>query len=304
MSYFDEQFKYNICEILGSGTEYTSRAIWKDTGEHAKCLKLFGLVNRYDLSNPEQLPVGTMRKLAYKSAIDEVFWIWQKKSNNIKDLKSHIWDSWADENGSIGAAYGFQVASKLRRATHEITLSDGSKKVVTNFLDQTDYVLHELIYNRYSRRIITDLYSVDQTNLMGLDPCCYSCTWGVTKDRDGRERLNLLLNQRSQDMLVANNWNVFQYAILLYAFCYATDLLPGTLTHVIADAHIYDRHIPLVKELCKNKTYGVPILILDAYAEENKDATPMEKFYGLLEDQFRLLGYKYSKFDHKIPVAV
>lgn len=304
MSYFDFRFRENLRSILENGTTYESRAIWEDTGEHAKCIKIFGLVNRYNLADPFGLPVGTLRKLAYKNAIDEVLWIWQKKSNNIHDLKSHIWDSWADENGSIGAAYGFQVASKLRKASHEVANEDGSTDLIISFLDQTDYILHELTYNKYSRRIIADLYSVDQTNLMGLDPCCYSCTWGVTKDEDGVERLNLLLNQRSQDMIVANNWNVFQYSILLYAFAYATGLEPGRLTHVIADAHIYDRHIPLAKELLEQKhTYNAPVLVFDK-PDLDKDASPKEKFYAITADQFKLVDYKYCEFDHKIPVAI
>lgn len=301
MSYFDKKFISNVQNILENGTEYESRAVWKDTGEKAHCIKLFGLVNRYDLSDPEQLPVGTLRRLYYTSAIQELFWIWRDKSNNIKDLPSHIWDDWADANGSIGAAYGFQVRSKLRKASHEVLNVDGSKTVVSGFYDQMDYVLHELTYNRYSRRILTDLYSVDQTNIMGLDPCCYSCTWGVTKDSSGHERLNLLLNQRSQDMLVANNWNVFQYAILLYSIAFCTGLKPGVLTHVIADAHIYDRHIPIVEDLCKNTQYDAPTLVLN---DDRRTGTPEEKFYSLLARDFELVNYKYSEFDKKIPVAV
>lgn len=300
MSYFDKIFISNINDILDRGTEYESRAIWKDTGEKAHCIKLFGLVNRYDLSDPKQLPVGTLRRLYYKSAIDELFWIWSDKSNNINDLPSHIWDDWADRNGSIGAAYGFQVKSKLRKASHEVIDKDGNTKIISGYYDQMDYVLHELTYNKYSRRILTDLYSIDQTELMGLDPCCYSCTWGVTRDQQGYERLNLLLNQRSQDMLVANNWNVFQYSILLYTVAYSVGLKPGTLTHVIADAHIYDRHIPLVKRVCENQQYDAPELIFNP----GEYQSVRDRFYFMDTENFELKDYKYSEFNEKIPVAV
>ena len=178
---YDDIFVENIKDILENGTKYTSRAVWEegDTTIPAKCIKLFGLVNRYNTNGENIPPIGRIRKFAIKNCIDEILWIWQKKSNNIHDLRSHIWDSWADENGSIGGAYGFQVGSKLRKAMHTIE-HDGYKTQHTSYLDQTDFVIHELKYNPMSRRILTDLYSVDQTAIMGLDPCCYSCTWNVT----------------------------------------------------------------------------------------------------------------------------
>lgn len=261
------------------------------------------MVNTYDLSKPEELPVGTLRKLNYKNAIDEVLWIWQKKSNNINDLNSHIWDSWADPRGSIGAAYGFQIKTKLRKAMTDIVPSDDKTMTVCTpeFLDQTDYVIHELIHNKYSRRILTDLYSVDQTNIMGLDPCCYGCTWNVTPDENGVERLNLLLNQRSQDMIVANNWNVFQYSILLMMFAYTCGLKPGKLIHVIADAHIYDRHIEIAKELLEKEGCDVPLLRIDL--SDKKQLDP-ETFYKFKVDDFDLLDYRYNTRIKKIPVAV
>lgn len=251
---FDKQFINNIKNIMDHGTSYTSRAIYED-GTQSTCKKLFSVVNRYNSDYSNTPPVSVLRRLAMKSAFDELLWIWQKKSNNIHDLNSHVWDSWADANGSIGAAYGFQVRSKLRKASHEVDHEDGSKTVETLFLDQTDYVLHELIHNPFSRRIVTTLYAIDETSLMGLDPCCYSCTWNVT-EKDGTKYLNLLLNQRSQDMIVANNWNVFQYWLLQNLFAIFADMEVGELVHVIADCHIYDRHYDIAKyliELAENE---------------------------------------------------
>lgn len=302
-SEFDKKFIENLKDIIENGTSYESRAVWED-GVHAKCIKRFGVVNRYNSDYSNKPPVGTIRKLAIKNCIDELLWIWQKKSNNIHDLKSHVWDQWADENGSIGAAYGFQVASKLRKASHT-TIDYGDfmaipeKVVHTYWLDQTDYVIHELEHNPFNRRIITDLYSVGDTSLMGLDPCCYSCTWNVT-EKDDKKYLNLLLNQRSQDMIVANNWNVFQYWVLQNLFALESGLEVGELVHVIADCHIYDRHIEIAKHL------------IDLYS--NKDNKKLvncpdikinfEGFYTITVDDFIIKDYKYLKNITKIPVAI
>ena len=297
---YDKIFVKNIKDILDNGVRYTSRAIWEDTENkvHADCIKLFGLVNRYNTNYENEVPIGTIRKFPIKNCIDEILWIWQKKSNNIKDLRSHIWDSWADENGSIGGAYGFQVGSKLRKAIHSVINEDGAVTISQAFLDQTDYVLHELKYNPMSRRIITDLYSVDQTSIMGLDPCCYSCTWNVT-EVDGVKFLNLLLNQRSQDMVVANNWNVFQYWILQNIFANVSGMKPGELVHVIADAHIYDRHIPIAEHM-----------INDLYPKTKNFVTPSveinhkDNFYNYTIDDFKLVDYEYAENITNIPVAV
>ncbi len=301
-SEFDKKFIENLKDIIENGTEYESRAVWED-GTHAKCIKKFGVVNRYNSDYSNKPPVGTLRKLAIKSCVDELLWIWKKKSNDIYDLKSHVWDQWADNNGSIGAAYGFQVASKLRKVMHESIKEDEGK--IVNFmqpmyLDQTDYVLHELTFNPFSRRIITDLYSVGDTALMGLDPCCYSCTWNVT-EKDDKRYLNLLLNQRSQDMIVANNWNVFQYWVLQNLFALDASLEVGELVHVIADCHIYDRHISIAKHL------------IELY--ENKDNEKLvhcpeikfnwcTSFYEIDPEDVIVENYKYLENITKIPVAI
>lgn len=296
---YDDIFVENIKNILENGTQYTSRAVWEDgdTTVPAKCIKLFGLINRYNTNGENIPPIGRIRKFAIKNCIDEILWIWQKKSNNIHDLRSHIWDSWADENGSIGGAYGFQVGSKLRKATHT-TEHDGYKTQHVSYLDQTDFVIHELKYNPMSRRILTDLYSVDQTAIMGLDPCCYSCTWNVTY-RDGKPYLNLLLNQRSQDMVVANNWNVFQYWILQNMFANVCNMEVGELVHVIADAHIYDRHIPIAEHMINDlypltKDFEIPSVEIN-----HKDS-----FYDYTIDDFKLVNYQYAENITNIPVAV
>lgn len=296
---YDDIFVENIKDILDHGVEYQSRAVWEDDTEvvPAKCIKLFGLVNRYNTDYQNQPPIGRIRKFPIKNCIDEILWIWQKKSNNIKDLHSHIWDSWADENGSIGAAYGFQVASKLRKVSHTEE-KDGYNIGHNMFVDQTNFVIHELIYNPMSRRIVTDLLSVDQTAIMGFEPCCYSCTWNVT-EVDGEKYLNLLLNQRSQDMIVANNWNVFQYWILQNMFAHVSGMKVGELVHVIADAHIYDRHIPIAKHMIDDLYPGVKDLPLPRVEINHKDS-----FYDYNLYDFELLNYQYMENITKIPVAV
>lgn len=300
MTKYDEIFVKNLVDILTNGSSYESRAIWEDEGTKANCIKRFGLINRYNSDFSNEPPIGTIRKFPIKNCIDELLWIWQKKSNNIKDLHSHIWDSWADPNGSIGAAYGFQVRSKLRIANHinEVENIDGIdfQESVKLILDQTDFVIHELRYNQDSRRIITDLYSIDQNGLMGLDPCCYSCTWNVTH-KNGKSYLNLLLNQRSQDMIVANNWNVFQYWILQNMFANECELEVGELVHVIADAHIYDRHVPIAEhmiEIAKDtENFSDPKIVI-----------PKKRFYEYTVDDFKLENYQYLENIKNIPVAV
>lgn len=296
---YDDIFVENIKDILEHGIEYQSRAVWEDDTEvvPAKCIKLFGLVNRYNTDYQNQPPIGRIRKFPIKNCIDEILWIWQRKSNNIKDLHSHIWDSWADENGSIGAAYGFQVASKLRKVSHTEE-KDGYKVKHDMFVDQTNFVIHELKYNPMSRRIVTDLLSVDQTAIMGLEPYCYSCTWNVT-EVNGEKYLNLLLNQRSQDMIVANNWNVFQYWILQNMFAHVSGMKVGELVHVIADAHIYDRHIPIAKHMIDDLYPGVKDLPLPRVEINHKDS-----FYDYNPYDFELLDYQYMENITKIPVAV
>ena len=276
MSYADKVFVKNIKDILKHGVFDTDRPVrpkWKD-GTPANTIKKFCIVNRYDLS--KEFPIITIRKTGYKNAIDELLWIWQKKSNNIKDLASHIWDSWADENGSIGKAYGYQLGVK--------------HKYKEGMFDQVDRVLFDLKNNPTSRRIMTNIYNHADLNEMNLYPCAYSVTFNVTGNK-----LNAILNQRSQDMLTANNWNVCQYAVLVHMFARASGLEVGELVHVIADAHIYDRHIPIVKEIIKHKQYKAPKFIVD---ENVKD------FYDFKVDSFKFENYKYNDKKYKIEVAI
>lgn len=249
------------------------RPRWSD-GTPAHTIKKFGVVNRYDLS--KEFPILTLRPTNFKNAIDEILWIWQKKSNNIRDLNSHIWDAWADENGSIGKAYGYQLAIKHRYKEGEF--------------DQVDRVLYDLKHNPYSRRIITNMYNHADLMDMNLYPCAYSMTFNVTG-----KKLNAILNQRSQDVLVANNWNVVQYAVLVHMFAQVSGLEAGELVHVIADAHIYDRHIPLVRELISRKPYPAPKFIMNP---EIKD------FYAFQVSDFKLEGYEAGPQIKHIPVAV
>ena len=239
MSYADKVFVENVKDILENGVWDTDKEVrphWED-GTPAHTVKKFCVVNRYDLQ--KEFPIITVRRTFFKSAIDEILWIWQKKSNNVHDLKSRIWDSWADENGSIGKAYGYQLAKKSIYKEGEF--------------DQVDRVLFDLKNNPQSRRIMTNIYNFDDLHEMNLYPCAYSMTFNVSGDT-----LNGILNQRSQDTLTANNWNVVQYAVLLHMFAQVSGLKAGELVHVIADAHIYDRHVPIIKEVIEKPQYPAP----------------------------------------------
>ena len=282
MSYADKVF-INMCrDIIENGTSTEGEKVrpkWED-GTAAYTIKKFGVVNRYDLS--KEFPALTLRRTAIKSCVDELLWIWQKKSNNVHELKSHIWDSWADENGSIGKAYGYQMQVK-----HQYK---------EGMMDQVDRVLYDLKENPYSRRIMTNIYVHEDLHEMNLYPCAYSMTFNVTKE-EGSEQLTLngILNQRSQDVLTANNWNVCQYAVLLHMFAQVCGMKAGELVHVIADAHIYDRHIPLIEELISREPLPAPKFWLNP---EVKD------FYDFTPDDVRLEDYETQPQIKNIPVAV
>lgn len=276
MSRADEIFIANCRDILENGVWDTDREVrprWED-GAPAHTIKKFCIVNRYDLR--EEFPILTIRRTYLKSAIDEILWIWQKKSNNIHDLSSHIWDSWADGSGSIGKAYGYQLGKKYE-------FREG-------VFDQVDKVLYDLKHTPASRRIIAHMYNVEDLKDMHLYPCAYSMTFNVSGNT-----LNGILNQRSQDMLAASNWNVVQYSVLLMMFARAVGLEAGELVHVVADAHIYDRHVPIVEKIIRNPQFPAPRLIVD---ETVKD------FYQFTKNSFRLENYQYTDLDIKIPVAI
>ena len=276
MSIADRVFIENCRDIISNGVWDTDRPVrprWED-GSPAHTVKLFGVVNRYDLS--QEFPIMTLRKTGFRNAIDELLWIWQKKSNNIHDLHSHIWDAWADENGSIGKAYGYQLGVK-----HHYPEGD---------MDQVDRILYDLKHNPGSRRIISNIYNHADLSKMRLYPCAYSMTFNVSGNR-----LNAILNQRSQDMLVANNWNVCQYAVLVYMMAQVSGLEVGMLMHVIADAHIYDRHVPLVEELISREPLDAPRFIIDKSIDD---------FYKFTVGSFSLEGYESHGSIGKIPVAV
>ncbi len=276
MSRADEIFIANCKDILENGvwdTDLNVRPKWDD-GASAHTVKKFGIVNRYDLS--EEFPILTIRRTYWKSAIDELLWIWQKKSNNVHELNSHVWDAWADETGSIGKAYGYQLGVK-----HHYPEGD---------MDQVDRVLYDLKHNPASRRIMTNIYNHADLSEMALYPCAYSMTFNVTGNK-----LNAILNQRSQDMLTANNWNVVQYAALTCMLAQVSGLEPGEFMHVIADAHIYDRHVPLVEEILANEPKPAPKFIIDPSVDD---------FYKFTVDSFKVENYEYSGFNKKIPVAV
>ncbi|MBQ7143915.1 MAG: thymidylate synthase [Oscillospiraceae bacterium] len=276
MSYADTVFIQNCRDILEKGVWDTDRPVrprWED-GAPAHTVKLFGVVNRYDLK--QEFPILTVRRQYFKSAVDELLWIWQKKSSDVHELSSHVWDAWADENGSIGKAYGYQLGVKHRYPEGE--------------MDQVDRVLWQLKHDPASRRILTSLYTFADLSEMALYPCAWSMTFNVSGNT-----LNAILNQRSQDMLTANGWNVMQYAALLMMFAQVSGLEPGELVHVIADCHIYDRHVPMVEKLLRNEPCPAPKVTLDPAVHD---------FYQFTKNSFTVEGYRYHEFSEKIPVAV
>ena len=276
MSRADQIFLANCKDIIENGfwdTDLEVRPKWGD-GTSAHTVKKFGIVNRYNLK--EEFPIMTVRKLNFAASLDELLWIWQKKSNNVNDLNSHIWDSWADENGSIGKAYGYQLGVKHKYKEGE--------------MDQVDRVIYDLTHNPQSRRIMTNIYNHADLHEMNLYPCAYSMTFNVSGNT-----LNGILNQRSNDMLTANNWNVVQYSLLLIMLAKVCNLEAGELVHVIADAHIYDRHVPLVKELFDREQYPAPKLVIK---RDVKD------FYDFKVEDFELIDYVSTPMGKKIEVAV
>lgn len=276
MSYADTVFINNCRQILDSGvwdTDQNVRPRWED-GSPAHTVKAFGIVNRYDLSR--EFPILTIRRAMFKNPVDELLWIWQKKSSNTQELNSGVWDLWADEKGSIGKAYGYQLGVKHRYPEGEF--------------DQVDRILHDLKHNPSSRRILSNLYVHQDLHEMALYPCAYSMTFNVSGNR-----LNAILNQRSQDMLAANSWNVVQYAVLVHLMAQVSGLTAGELVHVIADAHIYDRHVPIIESFLANTPFPAPKLIINPKITD---------FYQFTVDDLRLEGYQSHPFDHKIPMAV
>ena len=276
MSRADEIFRENCLTILNDGvwdTDLNVRPHWDD-GTPAHKVKHFGIVNRYNLQ--EEFPILTLRRTYFKTCIDELLWIWQQKSNNIRDLRGHIWDQWADENGSIGKAYGYQLGVKHQYPEGE--------------MDQVDRVIYDLKNNPASRRIMTNIYNFQDLHEMALYPCAYSMTFNVSGNT-----LNAILNQRSQDMLAANNWNVVQYSVLVHMMAQVAGLQAGELVHVIADAHIYDRHVPIIEKMLQNEPKEAPKFHID---------TNVSDFYQFTRDSFTLEGYDPHPFEDKIPVAI
>lgn len=317
MSYADVLFK-NMCEdIINNGTDTRGEKVrpkWED-GTSAYTIKKFGVVNEYDLR--KEFPALTFRKTGIKSAMDEILWIFQRKSNNINDLKPHIWDEWADEKGSIGKAYGYQIGQKFvhHKIPNTSVLSilpaleyrswEEEPAPIKNgfslfpihnvYLDQIDAVIYDLRTNPFSRRIITSLWNFQDLHEMNLQPCCWSLTFNVTKENNDKLTLNMILNQRSNDVLAANNWNVVQYSLLLMMIAQVCNMEAGKLLHVIADAHIYDRHIPLVKELITREMYDAPIVKLNP---------EIKNFYNFTTDDIIIENYKTGPQITDIPIAI
>lgn len=282
MSKADQLFVSMCKDILDHGTTTEGEKVrprWED-GSPAYTIKNFGVTNRYDLR--EEFPALTLRRTALKSAMDEILWIYQKKSNNINDLNSHIWDQWADESGSIGKAYGYQIAQKSHYPEGDF--------------DQMDRVLYDLEHTPFSRRIMTNMYTFADLHQMNLYPCAYSVTYNVTQgEGDEKPVLNMVLMQRSQDILAANNWNVCQYAILLMMVARHVDMVAGELLHVIVDAHIYDRHVDIVCELIERPQYPAPRVSLNSN---------VKNFYDFTTDDLIVEDYNHGPQVKNIPIAV
>ncbi|WP_418723192.1 thymidylate synthase [Enorma sp.] len=282
MSKADQLFVKMCSDILDHGTTTQGEKVrpkWED-GTPAYTIKNFGVTARYDLR--EEFPALTLRRTALKSAMDEILWIYQRKSNNIHDLNSHIWDEWADETGSIGKAYGYQISQKSQYPEGEF--------------DQMDRVLYDLTHTPYSRRIMTNMYTFADLHEMHLYPCAYSVTYNVTHaEGDERPTLNMVLMQRSQDILAANNWNVCQYAILLMMVAQSVDMVAGELLHVIVDAHIYDRHVDIVRELIQRPQYPAPKVSLNP---------EVKNFYDFTTDDLIVEDYQHGEQIRNIPIAV
>ena len=332
MSKADKMFISMCKDIIENGrsTEgHKVRPKWED-GTPAHTIRKFGVINRYNLQ--EEFPAITLRPTAIKSAMDEILWIWQRKSNNIHDLKPHIWDEWADENGSIGLAYGYQMGLKyywedvtdeglhkmygdnwedqVQVLTTDLNLLEGtyfdgepfekpigcihSPHKTYYYMDQTDKVLYDLINNPFSRRIMTNIFKFNDLPLMNLQPCVWGVTFNVTEDDDGLI-LNTVVNQRSQDILAANNWNTVQYALLQMMLAQVTGMRAGEMVHVIADAHIYDRHIPMVKELIERETFPAPRVTLNP---------EIKNFYDFTTDDVIIADYKHNPQIKNIPIAI
>ena len=278
MSRADELYKQTCRKILEEGFSDEGmdvRPKWED-GTPAHTMETFGVVNRYNLA--EEFPIMTLRRTYWKSAVDEMLWIWQKKSNRVCDLGSHVWDEWAGEDGTIGKAYGYQLGKKYQ-------FNKGQEP-----MDQVDRVIYDLKNNPASRRILTNIYNFEDLHEMNLYPCAYSMTFNVTGNK-----LNAILNQRSQDMLAANNWNVVQYSVLTHMMAQVTGLEVGEFVHVIADCHIYDRHIPAVKAMLENEGYPAPKFTMD---------TSITDFYSFTKDSFKMEDYKFHPFNFDIPMAI
>lgn len=282
MSCADKVFIENCKDIIENGTNtigQTVRPHWPD-GTSAYTIKKFGVVNRYDLR--KEFPAITLRPVALKSCMDEILWIFQRKSNNINDLKPHIWDEWADENGSIGKAYGYQIGKKY--VHHKDVL-----------IDQMDAVLYDLKHTPFSRRIMTSIWNFDDLKDMNLQPCCWSLTFNVTDEGKDKLVLNAILNQRSNDVLAANAWNVCQYSILLMMIAQVSNMEAGELVHVIADQHIYDKHVDIIKELITREQYPAPIVKL------NPD---IEDFYDFTTNDLIVENYQCGPQIKDIPIAI
>ena len=276
MSYADELYKKTCRDILENGFSDENlevRPHWAD-GTPAHTIKKFGVVNRYNLA--EEFPIMTLRRTYWKSAVDELLWIWQKKSNRVADLGSHVWDEWVGEDGTIGKAYGYQLGIK-----HQYK---------EGMFDQVDRVIYDLKHNPASRRILTSLYNHQDLHEMNLYPCAWSMTFNVSGNV-----LNAILNQRSQDMLAANNWNVVQYAVLVHMLAQVSDLVPGELVHVIADAHIYDRHVPIIEKMLAQTPSPAPVFRMDPSVTD---------FYAFTRDSFSLEDYIPAPFEDQIPIAI
>ena len=243
MSYADKLFIDMCSDIIENGYSTEGEKVrpkWPD-GTYAYTIKKFGVVNRYDLS--KEFPAITLRKTYIRSAIDEILWIWQKKSNNVHDLNSHIWDEWADANGDLGPIYGVQWR-------HWKT-SDGG------YIDQISNLIHQIKTNPDSRRLVVSAWNVGEIDKMALPPCHMFFQFYVAQGK-----LSCQLYQRSCDIFLGVPFNIASYSLLTHMIAQQCDLDVGDFIWTGGDCHIYNNHFEQVKLQLSREPRPYPKLII------------------------------------------
>ena len=288
MNQADEQYKRVVETVLRVGvmdTDQKVRTVWKD-GTPAHSISWIG---QHMIFDNTEVPIITTKRVAWKTAIKELLWIWQMKSNRVQDLRDmgvKIWNEWEKEDGTIGKAYGYQLGKKNRWVTEKEYYPDPSGEINALHLtmkkvDQVDYLLYQLKTNPASRRHITMLWNPDELDSMALTPCVYETQWHVKQGK-----LHLEVRCRSNDLALGNPFNIFQYNILQRMIAQVTGYELGNYIYHIGDAHLYDRHIEPVSEQIKRESFEAPTLWINP---------EVKSFYDFTIDDFKLIDYKHGE---------